>query len=264
MSFLQNILREKELEVAHRKRAHPFEQLKGGRGYHEERRSLIGALEGTNFGIIAEIKKASPSRGLIRPDFDPERIAGQYAFGGAIALSVLTDEKFFQGGLSDLSMVRGVSTLPLLRKDFVLDTYQLHESKAAGADAVLLIAAALDPQKCADLHQEATELGLDVLLEVHNEADLTVALASGPKLLGINNRDLHTFNVDLDTTLSLARRVPEGILCISESGISTGHDLRRLIDAGCRGALIGEFFMKQKDPGAALRDLLNDIQRGDV
>jgi indole-3-glycerol phosphate synthase len=222
--------------------------------------SLRNALLAKPFGIIAEIKKASPSKGVIRPDFDPADIARRYSEAGATALSVLTDEKFFQGTLDYIGLAKSVSALPVLRKDFVIDAYQLFESRAAGADAVLLIAAALDASLLRDLREESRSLGMDVLLEVHSEEELQAALTVKPEVLGINNRDLHTFNVDFVTTLRLAPQAPPGAVVVSESGISTGADVQRLKLAGCRGALIGEWFMRQRDPGQALRILLQSME----
>jgi indole-3-glycerol phosphate synthase len=262
MSFLPKILQQKREEVAARKKAAPLSQLKESTGFHREPLSLRNALLAKPFGIIAEIKKASPSKGLIRPDFDPADIARRYSEAGATALSVLTDEKFFQGKLDYIGLVKSVSALPVLRKDFVVDAYQLFESRAAGADAVLLIAAALDASLLRDLREESRSLGMDVLVEVHNEEELQTALALKPEVLGINNRNLHTFNVDLATTLKLALQIPPGVVAVSESGITTGADIRRLKLAGCRGALIGEWFMRQRDPGQALRMLLQSMEEG--
>jgi indole-3-glycerol phosphate synthase len=260
MSFLPKILQQKREEVAARKKAAPLDRLKESAGFHRQPLSLRNALLAKPFGIIAEIKKASPSKGLIRPDFDPADIARRYSEAGARALSVLTDEKFFQGQLEYIGLVKSVSILPVLRKDFIIDAYQLYESRGAGADAVLLIVAALQTSLLRDLREESRSLGLDVLVEAHNEEELQTALALKPDVLGINNRDLHTFNVDFATTLKLAPQIPPGVVAVSESGITSGADIRRLRLAGCRGALIGEWFMRQSDPGEGLRTLLQSVE----
>jgi indole-3-glycerol phosphate synthase len=260
MNFLRNILQQKREEVDARKKIAPLEQLKESAGLRQEPLSLRNALLAKSFGIIAEIKKASPSKGLIRPDFDPVGIARSYNDAGATALSVLTDEKFFQGRLDYIGLVKSVSMLPVLRKDFIIDPYQLYESRAAGADAVLLIGAALDTSLLRDLREESRSLGMDVLLETHNEEELLAALALNPEVLGINNRDLQTFEVDFATTLRLVPQIPADVVLVSESGITTGDDLRRLKLAGCRGALIGESFMRQRDPGQGLRTLLQSME----
>lgn len=205
--------------------------------------------------VIAEIKRASPSAGLIREDFDPAEIARAYQRGSATCLSVLTDRQFFQGHDDYLIAARAACDLPVLRKDFIIDPWQVWETRALGADALLLIVAALDDQRLKELSALGRELGLSVLVEVHDEVELDRALAIPGDLVGINNRDLHRFVTDLDTTLRLAPRVPDDRLVISESGIHTPADLARL-RAGKVGAfLIGESFMRQPDPGLALRDL---------
>jgi indole-3-glycerol phosphate synthase len=205
--------------------------------------------------VVAELKRRSPSRGEIRPDFDPVACAKAYEEGGAAALSVLTDERYFGGSLADLGLVRSAVALPLLRKDFVVDGYQIDEARVAGADAVLLIAAALRPAELAELRERAAERGLDALVEVHDEAELEAALAAGADLVGINNRDLRSFTVDLATTERLAPRVPEGIVLVAESGISGYADVVRLERAGAHAVLVGEALMREKDLGAALRQL---------
>jgi indole-3-glycerol phosphate synthase len=218
------------------------------------RRALLARGEGPR--VIAELKRSSPSKGEIRPDFDPVAIARAYQAGGAAALSVLTDERFFGGSLAVLEQVRAASRLPLLRKDFVLDAYQIDEARVAGADAVLLIVAALAPAEVARLREHAVGLGLDVLVEVHDEAELDVAKGAGADLIGINNRDLRTFETDLGVTERLAKRVPEGALVVAESGIHARADLARLERAGAAAFLVGESLMRQPDPGLALRRLL--------
>jgi len=205
--------------------------------------------------IIAELKKRSPSKGEIRPDFDPVACARAYADGGAAALSVLTDERYFGGQLDFLEKVRAAVPLPLLRKDFVIDPSQVDEARVAGADAVLLIAAALEPAALKSLSARARALGLDALVEVHDEAELEVALEAGAELLGINNRNLRTFETDLAVTERLAPRVPRGVLLVAESGIFHARDLARLARAGAHAFLVGESLMRQPDLASALRTL---------
>jgi indole-3-glycerol phosphate synthase len=203
--------------------------------------------------VIAEIKRRSPSRGEIRPDFDPVGCAKAYADAGAAAISVLTDERFFGGHLEYLDLVRRAVSLPLLRKDFVVDAYQVDEARVAGADAVLLIAAALSPEALIELRARALAWGMDALVEIHDEEDLERALGSDADLIGINNRDLGSFRTDLAVTERLAARIPEGIVLVSESGIFTPEDVVRLTDAGAHALLIGESLMREDDVGMALR-----------
>jgi len=205
--------------------------------------------------VIAEIKRRSPSRGEIRPDFDPVAIAKSYADAGAAALSVLTDERFFGGHLDFLTRVRREVDLPLLRKDFVVDPYQIDEARVAGADAVLLIVAALGARAVRTLRQRALERGLDALVEVHDEDELAVALEAGADLVGINNRDLRSFETDLAVTERLAPRIPEGVVVVAESGIFTPRDVSRLTGAGAHACLVGESLMREADVGKALRHL---------
>lgn len=221
------------------------------------RPSLYNALSraGTT-NIIAEIKHRSPSRGVIREDFDPVAIATSYVAAGAAALSVLTEEDFFGGSLDHLRAVREHVDLPLLRKDFIFDEYQLAESANAGADAVLLIAAILDGDLLAGLIHQARDLGLDALVEIHTRQEMDRAVQAGARIIGVNNRDLTTFDVDLEASFSLAATAPSGVLLVSESGISTGEDIRRLKAAGFHGFLVGDHFMRASDPGDALRGLI--------
>lgn len=221
------------------------------------RRGFQRALtESADLAIIAEAKKASPSQGVIRPDFDPAAIAASYKEGGARAMSVLTDRDFFQGDLSYIPLVRNTVDLPVLRKDFIIDEIQIDEAGLYGADAILLIAAILDQAQMAEYLAKAIELGMDVLVEVHDEAELEQALAAGSRLIGVNNRDLRDFSVDLGTTFRLKQRLPAGIPLVSESGIRDRNDIQRLRDEGVSAALIGESLMRAPDPGAALRALL--------
>ena len=207
--------------------------------------------------IIAEVKRRSPSKGLIRADFEPVSLARAYQQGGAATLSVLTDEFFFGGDLHFLREIREQIDLPLLRKDFVIDAYQIDEARVAGADAVLLIVAALSPDVLARLHARAEALGLDALVEVHDESELTVALDVGARLIGVNNRDLRTFEVDLGVTERIAARLrgQPGVLLVGESGISGPSDIQRLSEAGAQAFLVGESLMRQPDVREALEKM---------
>ncbi|HUE00787.1 MAG TPA: indole-3-glycerol phosphate synthase TrpC [Bryobacteraceae bacterium] len=223
------------------------------------RRNFRQALAAHPPAIIAEIKKASPSKGLLAPDFDPVRLALAYEAGGAAALSVLTDQKFFQGSLADLAAARAACGLPVLRKDFTLDEYDVTEAAAGGADAILLIAAILDANQMRSLAGIAAGYGLAAIVEVHDEKDLAKALdadAAGAPIIGVNNRNLATFEVTLETSLRLARRIPADVVKVSESGISSAQDIARLYAAGYQGFLVGEHLMKSDDPAGAVRALI--------
>lgn len=220
-------------------------------------RALHGRAATHGIGVIAEVKKASPSKGLIREDFDPASLARAYAEGGAACLSVLTDQKFFQGAPRYLAQAREASGLPALRKDFIIDPLQVLEARAMGADCILLIVTALDDAQLHELAELGLAQGMDVLVEVHNQAELTRALALDSRcLLGINNRNLATFETTLDVTLALRDQVPGDRVLVSESGIHTRADLARLQDAGISAVLIGESLMRQPDSGRALAELL--------
>lgn len=219
-------------------------------------RGFRAAVDAPGMRVIAECKRRSPSRGVLRADYDPAAIARQYAEAGAAAISVLTEPTFFDGALAHLDAVRGAVDVPLLRKDFIVDHFQLLEARASGADAVLLIVAALDDRALGELTRGARALDLDVLVEVHDEAELDRAVASGADLIGVNNRNLRTLAVDVNASVRLAARMPSGILAVAESGLKSGEDLRRLRDVGYRAFLIGERFMTAADPGKALADLL--------
>ena len=220
------------------------------------RRDFQQALAAHPPAVIAEVKKASPSKGLLAEDFRPASIARAYEEGGAAALSVLTDEKYFQGTLADLEQARAAVALPVLRKDFTIDEAHVVEAAAHGADAILLIAAILTEDEMRRFRERAEEFGLAALVEVHDGAELEPALASGARIVGVNNRNLHTFEVSLDTSLRLAERIPDGVLRVAESGIRTADDVRRLSEAGFQAFLVGERLMKSRDPAGALRALL--------
>lgn len=213
-------------------------------------------------GLIAEVKKASPSKGLIREDFHPVELARSYAAAGADCLSVLTDRDFFQGANDYLTQVREAVPLPLLRKDFTIDPLQIYEARLIGADAILLIAAILTPDELNSYHQLAQSLGMDVLVEVHDRKEMEQVLdMSAAKLVGINNRNLRTFATDLKTTEQLAELVPDDVTLVSESGISSPDDIRRVREAGARAVLIGEHFMRQPDVGEAVHALMGPVER---
>lgn len=224
------------------------------RGFEANLRKTIAAGRA---GVIAEVKKASPSKGVLRPDFRPADIAESYANGGAACLSVLTDVNFFQGSTAYLRQARAACKLPVIRKDFIVDMYQVYEARAMGADAILLIVAALDHGLMAELEACAQELGMDVLVEVHDGDELTAALRLKTQLLGINNRNLRTFEVTLDTTLGLLPRIPAERLVVTESGIMVPGDVERMREANVHAFLVGEAFMRASDPGAELRRLFD-------
>jgi len=232
---------------------HELEVL--GEETRASRRDFRAALLDREPAIIAEIKRASPSRGVIANDFDPAVIARAYEDGGASALSVLTDEKFFHGSLDDLCLARGAVTLPVLRKDFTIDEYHIAEAAAHSADAVLLLAAILSEKRLRQLRQYAWRFRMAALVEVHNENELEAALASGAELIGVNNRNLRTFKDDLTTSLRLAERIPAGIIRVSESGIKSAQDVQKLRQAGYDAFLVGEHLMRSRDPAHALREL---------
>jgi indole-3-glycerol phosphate synthase len=206
--------------------------------------------------VIAECKRRSPSRGVLTAEYDPVAIARQYEAGGAAAISVLTEPTFFDGALEHLAAVRSAVSVPLIRKDFTVDEYQLFEARAAGADAVLLIVAALEQGLLKRLQQRAWELGLAALVEVHNEEELARAIDSGARLIGVNNRNLRTLTVDVEASYRLAARIPTGVVGVSESGLQSRADLEKLVDAGYRAFLIGERFMTDSNPAAAIQGLI--------
>ena len=258
-TILDTILRRKHDEVAARRAQVSLFELRARAASAPPLRGFADAIDTTIRAglpaVIAEIKKASPSKGVIRADFDPAAIARSYADGGAACLSVLTDVDFFQGSDDYLRAARAACGLPVLRKDFVVDAWQLYEARALGADCVLLIAAALDDARLSEFAFIAAELGMDVLLEVHDLDELERALSVPARLLGINNRNLKTFEVSLQTTLDLQAAVPADRLLVTESGILAAADVARMRAAGVHAFLVGEAFMRQPDPGTALRSL---------
>jgi indole-3-glycerol phosphate synthase len=257
--ILKTILAKKTEEVARRKANAPISMLQeiattvqGPRGFYQALRSKADQQKPA---IIAEIKKASPSQGVIREDFRPVEIAVDYAMNGASCLSVLTDKEFFQGSEVNLQMVRQNCPLPAIRKDFMIDPYQIHESRALGADCVLLIAAALDDSMLKELHDTATGLGMDVLVEVHDAEELDRALKLDTHMIGINNRNLRTFEVSLQTTLELKNTIPADKLIVTESGIHSPADVQLMQDNGIYTFLVGEAFMRAERPGLKMREL---------
>jgi indole-3-glycerol phosphate synthase len=256
VTILDTIIAQKRVEVAAlQPRAAELKRLAAARS---EWRDFAAALRRTDgrVALIAEVKKASPSAGVIRPDFDPVAIARDYERGGASCLSVLTDEKFFQGHLDYLCRIREAVKLPLLRKDFIVDELQVHEAVAAGADCVLLIVACLEQAALTNLLRVAADCRLDALVEVHDETELDRALAANAKLIGVNNRNLKTFKVDLATTERLAKRMPAGKTLVAESGIHTRADVERLARCGVNAILVGESLMRSDDIPPKIRELL--------
>jgi len=259
-SILDRIVVAKRAELAQRLAAKPLAVLEREalaapvRGGFAQ--SIRSPQRGQTVRLIAEIKKASPSKGLIRPDFDPPAIAQSYASAGAAAISVLTEEPFFQGSLDHLRRVASVTSLPLLRKDFTLDRYHLLEARLAGASAILLIAAILDDNALASLLAQADELGLDAIVETHTADEARRAVQVGAPIIGVNNRNLSTFEVSLTTTLTIRPLIPLNCIMISESGIVTRQDVSALANAGIDAMLVGESLMRCPDPGLAARRLL--------
>jgi indole-3-glycerol phosphate synthase len=259
--ILARIIAAKRREVEEARRRVPIPQLREeaeragpARGFEDALRRKVSAREPA---VIAEIKRASPSKGLIRADFDPARIARSYEANGAACLSVLTDREFFGGSAEDLRAARAACALPVLRKDFIVDEYQLHESRAWGADCILLIVAALSQPDLESLEGTAIDLGMDVLVECHDESELESALRLRTHLIGVNNRDLRTFDTRLETTLALKDRIPRERLLVTESGISSPSDVERLRKAKVSAYLVGSAFMAAEDPGKELSRLFS-------
>ena len=261
--ILKTIVARKREEIAERSVRAPIgmvrelvERADGVRGFVDSLQARIAAGEA---GVIAEIKKASPSKGVLRADFDPAAIAVSYADYGAACLSVLTDVDFFQGSDAYLQQARAACSLPVIRKDFIVDPYQVYEARAIGADCILLIAACLEDGRMADLNALAHELGMDVLVEVHDAAELVRALAVPGRMIGINNRNLRTFEVSLQTTLALLSDIPEGRLVVTESGIHSRDDVQLMREQGVNAFLVGEAFMRAEDPGEKLAELFSGL-----
>lgn len=254
--FLATIVEHVKNQLGQRRREMPASALRERPLFHTPTRGFAKTLTGGSRQIIAEVKRASPSKGLIRENCDPVAIAQDYASHGASAISVLTEERFFQGSLLYLEQIRSAVNVPLLRKDFIIDPYQLTEARSYGADAILFIAALLDPGLLQELCEQATALSLDSLVEVHTEEELNAAAKAGAKVVGINNRDLKTFEVSLATTEKLAPRVPTGLPAVCESGIENVEQIRRVEKLGIHVFLIGESLMRAAQPGKKLRELL--------
>jgi indole-3-glycerol phosphate synthase len=261
-TVLHRILAETREEVERRKRDVPLEDL-ARQESHAGSRRFRDALAGAGIGVIAEFKRRSPSAGALRENPDLREIVKAYERGGAVALSVLTEGPNFDGSLEDLRGARAACDLPILRKDFIIDPYQLHEARAAGADAVLLIVAALAWGELESLHDAARAMGLDVLVEVHDGEELQRALSQGADVVGINNRDLRDFSVDTKRTERLMSKIPPGVTVVSESGIATTEQLDRLAQAGVHAVLVGESLMRSPDPEATLRALRTFIDADD-
>ena len=256
---LQKIVEYKREEIVRAKAAVPFEDLVKQLASAPPIRDFVSQLRLNHpMGVIAEVKKASPSAGIIREDFHPVEIAKIYEQNGAACISVLTDEHFFQGDLSYLKAVRAAVELPLIRKDFILDRYQIAEARVAGADCVLLIAECLDDDQLKSLFQYTRELGMQALVELYDEENLQRVLDLNPHIIGVNNRNLRTFETDLKHSMALQKKVRETILFVSESGIKTNDDVKRLSDSGIHAILVGESLMRSEDIGQSLRDLLGN------
>ena len=257
--ILSEIIANKRFEVDLQKQAISIEQLQEGISEAPAIRSMKQALASSKSGVIAEFKRRSPSKGWIKQDARLEDIVLSYATAGASALSILTDEKFFGGNLKDIRIARPLVEIPILRKDFIIDEYQLYQAKIVGADAVLLIAAALEQEKCNELTEKAHSLGLEVLLEIHSSEELAY-INKEIDMVGINNRNLGTFFTDVENSFRLAGQLPQDAVLVSESGISDPEIVKRLRAAGFRGFLIGETFMKTEQPGETLQNFLRAIQ----
>jgi indole-3-glycerol phosphate synthase len=254
--ILDDIVQARRRDLAGAKSTVSLNELEKSVLYSAARRGFAASLTAVPRAIIAEVKKASPSRGVIREDFDPVVLARSYAEGGAAAVSVLTEERHFQGSLQYLADIRGAVDLPLLRKDFLVDAYQIVEARAWGADAVLLIVAILDDRELTDLLAAAREVGLDALVEAHTAEEVDRAVRGGARIVGVNNRDLRTFVTSLSTAEALRARIPAGVLAVAESGIDSRPDVARLEAAGFHVFLVGEALMRAPDPGVKLAALL--------
>lgn len=261
MTVLDEIIAYKRKEVAISQAAMPLPEMQTLAAVAPPARDFTAAITGPPVRVIAEVKRASPAHGAIREDADPVGVARLYEQAGAAAVSVLTDQRYFRGSADDLRAVRNAISLPVLRKDFVVDPYQIYEARALGADAVLLIAGTVDATDLGALARLADELGLCALFEVHAQAEIDLVLAAGARVVGINNRDLRTLAVDLDMTLRLRPRIPGGIVVVSESGIETADDVARVCAAGVDAILVGTALMASPDPAAHLRTLQMAAER---
>jgi indole-3-glycerol phosphate synthase len=255
-TVLDRIVETRRAAIAHRKKTVPETALRFGAQHAAPVRDFAAALTRDSLNVIAELKKASPSRGLLRPEFDPPALAKSFEAAGAAALSVLTEEEFFQGDLKHMKVARAAVSLPVLRKDFIVDPWQVWEARATNADSFLLIVAALDDRRLEELLGLGRESGMEPLVEVHTREELTRALAAGARILGVNNRDLRTLEVRIETAFELVEAIPDSCIAVAESGLRSHEDLNRLRAASFDAFLIGEHLMLQPDPGAALRILL--------
>jgi indole-3-glycerol phosphate synthase len=260
-TILEKIVEQTASDLKKRKQKMLPSDLETLPDFERDRRPLREALSNPeSVSIIAEIKKASPSKGVIRRDFNPQKLAVQYQKGGAAAISVLTDEPAFQGSLEHLKIASNEVTIPLLRKDFIIDPYQIKEARAFGADAVLLIATITDGHQLQELHHAATEFDLECLVECYAKDDLKQVDLNQVKILGANNRDLHTFKVDVHRGIDLLHAAPESTILVSESGLKSASDLKLLYDEDIQAALIGEHFMRRDDPGKAVKKMLDELE----
>ncbi|PAU93977.1 hypothetical protein CK503_09945 [Aliifodinibius salipaludis] len=261
-NILEEIVEQTKIDLKKRKDKVSFNDLGDMELFEQPPRNFGEALQIENdVAIIAEIKKASPSKGLIRPDFDPQKIAGQYQEGGASAISVLTDEPAFKGSLKYLKIASEEVSIPLLRKDFIVDPYQVKEAKAYGADAVLLIATITEGSQLDELLHATKEFGLQALVECYSEEDIEYVNFEHVDILGVNNRDLRSFEVDLHRGIELLHKAPEDMVLVSESGLSSPENLNLLFAEGIHAALIGEYFMRQPDPGKAVKNMKSELQK---
>ena len=259
MNILDLIITDKKIEVNQRKRIFPSAYWESSPLFERKTKSLAKSLKASNSGIIAEHKRRSPSKQNINSSLSVEKVARGYESAGVCGMSILTDGKYFGGSLDDLTIARAVSDFPLLRKEFIIDEYQIIEAKAFGADAILLIAAILSPQEILSFSKTAKSLGLDVLLEVHNLNELEKSIMPSIDLIGVNNRNLKTFKVSLDTSRFLAEEIPAEFVKVSESGISEVTSIKKLKAIGYKGFLVGENFMKTDNPGLAAKDFINQL-----
>jgi indole-3-glycerol phosphate synthase len=259
MNILDLIITDKKIEVNQRKRIFPSAYWESSPLFERKTKSLAKSLKASNSGIIAEHKRRSPSKQNINSSLSVEKVARGYESAGVCGMSILTDGKYFGGSLDDLTIARAVSDFPLLRKEFIIDEYQIIEAKAFGADAILLIAAILSPQEILSFSKTAKSLGLDILLEVHNLNELEKSIMPSIDLIGVNNRNLKTFKVSLKTSRSLAEKIPAEFVKVSESGISKVASIKKLKAIGYEGFLVGENFMKTDNPGLAAKDFINQL-----